>query len=62
MTNHYDSFLNAQDKKQERIFLGLESASYGQAFATYSIEKEPLAKNFINNLPTKLKVFDRLTL
>ena len=54
-------FLNARDEKQERIVLGLESTSYGRAFATYSIKKEPQAKKF-NNLPTKLKVFNRLSL
>ena len=48
-------FPNARDEKQEPIFLGLESASYGRAFATYSVEKEPKAKNFINNLPQNLR-------
>ena len=51
-------FLNARDEKQEPIFLGLEAASYGRAFATYSTEKEPQAKNFISNIQTKLGIFN----
>ena len=42
--------LNACDEKKEPIFLGLEAASYNRAFATYTIKKEPKAKNFISNL------------
>ena len=55
-------FLNARDAKQEPIFIGLKSSSYGRAFATYTVEKEPQAKNFINNLPTKLEIFDKISL
>ena len=54
--------MNARDEKQEPIFLGLETASYGRAFATYTSEKEPQAKNFISNLPVKLEVFDNNSL
>ena len=34
-------FLNARDEKQEPILLGLELASYGNTFATYTVTKEP---------------------
>ena len=55
-------FLNARDENQESIFLGLEAASYGRVFATYTVEKEPQAKNFIANLQTKLEIFDSVSL
>ena len=37
-------FMNARGEKQEPIFLGLETASYGRDFATYTAEKELQAK------------------
>ena len=55
-------FLEAKDERGNRIFLGLDAASNGRAFATYHVSMQPQAKNYITNLHQKLSIFDKTSL
>ena len=55
-------FLEAKDETGNHIFLGLDAASNGRAFATYHVSMQAQAKNYINNLHQKLLTFDQTSL
>ena len=55
-------FLEAKDERGNHIFLGLDAASNGRAFATYHVSMQAQAKNYINNLHQKLLTFDQTSL